>query len=719
MKRRFLFFLFCLTAQLSFSQVQKLFSFKTDAYGGPSASIYYNGKLYFSAFDPAIGRELWSTDGTVGGTLPVKDIHPGSAGAFAGDFISTAIVHNGILYFRANNGINGFELWRSDGTDGGTWMLKDIVPGPGDSYTAALTSTGSLLFFTNNSGTQLWRSDGSDAGTFSIQSFQVASNLAAFNGQLFFSADQNNSGQELWKSNGTSNGTVLLKDLNGVFGASLPCNFYASGQSLFFTANTASGWELWKTNGSNAGTVQVADINPGAGNGVMDVYMEAPMTILGDTVFFRANDGNGYQLWKSDGSAGGTVKLSALANGVYSYVPFPLAGNRVLAANYSMSHYWAYDAGSGTATLSDYPYFNFFNNSDRRFYFMGSRMFFAGKDSLYGQELWQSDGSSAGTGRLQESHLVNNWYPSQGQGFHTLFGHLGSVLLFTQARNPLDTDMPLFAYDTAQLHSCYAPSVVVPVPVNAVAASLVWNRVEGAAQYQLLYRVAGNNTWDTLLTTQSFAALQNLADSSDYQFLLRASCSSGWSDWSDTLFYNTGFVSNATGISLLAEREVDSSSVNLYWLKTAVISQVQFRYRLYGSTTWQTISSQNGVRHISGLQPHSFYEYQYRENIGGSWTLWSSFSLYFNTGGTLVSGLGQAAEEARIRLFPNPARTQLFLEGPLSEYHEYRLMDQQGRMLFSGRPAAKTIDVSVLKPGLYLLRLAGREEFIVLPFIKN
>ena len=68
----------------------------------------------------------------------------------------------------------GEELWKSDGTDAGTVLVKDINPGPED---------GSI------------------------------SNLTAFDGELLFEADDGSSGDELWKSDGTETGTVLVKDI--------------------------------------------------------------------------------------------------------------------------------------------------------------------------------------------------------------------------------------------------------------------------------------------------------------------------------------------------------------------------------------------------------------------------------------------------------------------------------------------------------------------------
>ena len=83
------------------------------------------GALYFSANDRTHGYELWRSDGTEAGTVIVKDIYPGrdwSEPASLTDVGDT-------LYFDAYDGIHGHELWTSDGTAAGTVMVKDIYPG--------------------------------------------------------------------------------------------------------------------------------------------------------------------------------------------------------------------------------------------------------------------------------------------------------------------------------------------------------------------------------------------------------------------------------------------------------------------------------------------------------------------------------------------------------------------------------------------------------------
>src|SRR5262245_19861264 len=101
-------------------------------YGDVGRNVELNGKLYFFADDGVHGRELWSTDGTDLGTQLVKDINPGAGAAnywYATKEMARVGDHR---VFAADDGVHGSELWISDGTADGTQMLKDIATGPTD-----------------------------------------------------------------------------------------------------------------------------------------------------------------------------------------------------------------------------------------------------------------------------------------------------------------------------------------------------------------------------------------------------------------------------------------------------------------------------------------------------------------------------------------------------------------------------------------------------------
>ena len=97
--------------------------------------------LYFTASNGINGAELWKSDGTEEGTVMVKDINP--TGSSSPESL-TAV--GNILYFRSDDGVNGDELWKSDGTEEGTIMVHDLNSS-GSSYPYYLTAVGNTLYF--------------------------------------------------------------------------------------------------------------------------------------------------------------------------------------------------------------------------------------------------------------------------------------------------------------------------------------------------------------------------------------------------------------------------------------------------------------------------------------------------------------------------------------------------------------------------------------------
>jgi ELWxxDGT repeat protein len=87
--------------------------------------------------------------------------------------------------------------------------------------------------------------------------------------------------------------------------------------AYFMGSDGTYGWELWKTDGTAAGTMMVKDINPGAGDGFL-----SPFTVLNSALYFSATDGvTGYELWKTDGTAAGTVMVKDINPGAGDSYP--------------------------------------------------------------------------------------------------------------------------------------------------------------------------------------------------------------------------------------------------------------------------------------------------------------------------------------------------------------------------------------------------------------
>ena len=192
------------------------------ASGSPDGGVL-DGRMYFSATGSGSDAELWRTNGTGGGTTRFKDINPGPQASGPGSFARLGRR----LIFDASDGAaaSGSEPWRTNGTSSGTKRIKDIVPGPGSSGAFGFTRLGKLVLF---------------------------------------AATTPGSGYELWRTDGTGSGTRKLKEINPGPDDSIPVGFVKLGKRLYFKADDGtSGSELWRTDGTKRGTKRVKDINPG------------------------------------------------------------------------------------------------------------------------------------------------------------------------------------------------------------------------------------------------------------------------------------------------------------------------------------------------------------------------------------------------------------------------------------------------------------------------
>ena len=402
----------------------------------PEELANVNGTLYFVADDGVSGEELWRSDGTETGTAMVKDINP------AGSSFPINLTNvRGTLFFSADDGVNGEELWKSDGTAAGTIMVADLSElGHGhDSSPSDLINVNGTLFFAADTGfvAPLWKSDGTAAGTTVVDVIAPANpgrdgylrpeSLTNINGTLFFSAFEGiPSYTELWKSDGTRKGTVLVKDIwPGYASASEPTELTNVDDTLFFQADDGvHGRELWKSDGTEVGTVLVKDINPGGDS------LPERLTDVNGTLYFVADDGtNGVELWKSDGTEAGTVMVKDV-NPVGASSPLFLTivnESLFFQANDGANGHelWKTDGTeAGTVIVTDIAPVG---DSFPQYltHVNGTLYFSADSSGTYtGFELWKTDGTTAGTVRVKD---IN---PSMDGSFPEELVNLNGVLYF-------------------------------------------------------------------------------------------------------------------------------------------------------------------------------------------------------------------------------------------------------------------------------------------------
>lgn len=378
-----------------------------------SLSLTNDEMLYFFATDGITGYELWKSDGTEGGTVLVKDIYTGEESSINSP---PSVIFGNLFCFYANDGINGPELWKSNGSENGTEMVVDLWPGAeGATLGEEIILFNNALYFPGFDGSdpgqgfKFYRSNATASGTEAIKEAYTVRGISVINnGFMYYNAYGDfGEGYEPWKSDGTPGGTVLLKDICPNTGHSDPDNFTLFNNQVFFTAKEVNngGKELWKSDGTSAGTMQVKDIYPGVG-----IQNTGPsnLTTLGGYLYFFADDGvHGKELWKSDGTATGTEMVADINPGANPSVCCFLQaydGNLYFNAvdgTHGKELFKSDGTAGGTVLLKDIFSGTVGSNPGSPIVFDG-RLFFSANDGIHGRELWSTEGSPANTSLVQD-----------------------------------------------------------------------------------------------------------------------------------------------------------------------------------------------------------------------------------------------------------------------------------------------------------------------------
>lgn len=279
--------------------------------------------LFFAASTPATGRELYRTDGTPGGTTMVMDISPGPENGIVDRVLATSVRNTwppfpaatlgNQIYFPANDGAHGKELWKSDGTAAGTQIVADLNPGASDGVTSDRPETyeGFVYFtaITPTHGQEPWKTDGTEAGTMLLTETApgtAGSRIDFFPeqyGPLFFAArpqDDDFDTYLLWKTEGTAESTAVVETL--CQGCTVDSLFHYYENSLFFFLKYSLDHAFWKTNGTAGGTEMVWEIDQ------LDGEIHFLEEVNGYMLFYTIGQGHSLDILRSDGASVETVR---------------------------------------------------------------------------------------------------------------------------------------------------------------------------------------------------------------------------------------------------------------------------------------------------------------------------------------------------------------------------------------------------------------------------
>jgi ELWxxDGT repeat protein len=339
----------------------------------------------------------------------ISDINPGNPSSGNGNFTQL----NNDLIFTATLGnwwVGPYGIYKSDGTSAGTSLVMNIEPHNDNFFNEELfVKGGGNLFFkvkTYQSGYtyKLWKTDGTTGGTLLVKDLdtkEYCSNLCEMDGLIYFITNHldnvwGNSVHELWKSDGTISGTTVVKDwTNSSLGNSI--NIIEYNNKIYFSGN--------ESDGTLPGTIQTGVVLPSINNSC----------VLNGLIYYRGSDS---KLWKTDGTITGTVQAVDFpvygslytSNGwIYfsgGYNGVGLPGSELCKTDGTLVN---------TSMIKDI-YFGFNSSYPNRLIDINGTIFFLATDGLNGQELWKTDGTSLGT------VLVKDMNPGIGSGSYEYRG---------------------------------------------------------------------------------------------------------------------------------------------------------------------------------------------------------------------------------------------------------------------------------------------------------
>ena len=498
----------------------------------PAYLFNIDGTLYFQADSGDNGYDLWKINSAGQAELvevvsPPDGINPGRSDANPDRFVNI----DGTLYFTADDGTNGIELWRTT-SSGEVETVEDAIPGgginpSGHSFPGNMTNLDGTIYFTATdgiNGDELWRinsagvaemvEDAVPGGGISPgSSNSFVANLALANGTLYFSASDGTNGQELWRINSSGQAEMVEDAIPGgginASGGSNPENMTSFDGTLYFQATDGvNGSELWRVNGSGQAEM-VEDAIPGGGinPGSVGAYPNGLVNVDG-TLYFTADDGtNGHEVWQINSSGQAEIVEDAIPGGgirpgATSSIPRNLTdvdGTLYFEANDGTNgkELWRVNS-SGQAEMVDgpvpgggikpgsggaYP---------RDFANVNGTLYFAAEDGTNGRELWRIN--SSGQAEMVEGGVPSGGvYPGESGSYPDHLTNVDGTLYFTATVD--DDGYELWRInssgqaemvdDTIPGGGIYPGSGGYPYNLTNVDGTLYFNATDGTNGYEL------------------------------------------------------------------------------------------------------------------------------------------------------------------------------------------------------------------------------------------
>ncbi|MGB1019372.1 MAG: ELWxxDGT repeat protein [Chitinophagales bacterium] len=559
-------------------------------------------------------------------------------------------------------------------------LVKDINPNTADSEPRNFSKIGDKAFFVaeaQGSGIELWTTDGTEAGTVLLKDIDAGNGqgvsgdveVLELNGNAIFSANDGSAGKELWISDGTTAGTNLLKEIHGsptAGNGSFPKYLTKMGNEIFFNASDKFAGvyneELWKTDGTAAGTVMVKEINTSTRS------RPEYLTEMNGKIYFSADDGTGKALWATDGTDAGTVKIKSNSGGAaFSPQDIIKMGDEIFFNAYDSGNnneLWKSDGTeAGTVLVKDIASGPAAGSEPDNFIVVENTLYF----KVSGGDLWKTDGTNAGTVLVTNSFNVFDMISFK------------DVLYFVGDNGSVGRE--IYNIDAAGL-----PQLVKDVqtgPNSGLGTSENFEVHGSMLYFSAILPFADAKLWQTDGTEVGTMEVPNAPSIlSDPEYM--------YSSGNKLFFAASDYSAGGTGTELWVFDNLSSSELS----ETACPS-----YTYEGTDYTQT----------------GDYAFVYDNALGYDSTFTLKLTIDCDTSGNVgISNL----QEFEVNAFPNPLGNVLNISSE-EKLKSISLVNINGAVIKSFNPSLKSFDVSTVSKGIYFLEVTSAEKKSIIKIIKK
>ncbi|HRZ42188.1 MAG TPA: fibronectin type III domain-containing protein [Bacteroidales bacterium] len=220
---------------------------------------------------------------------------------------------------------------------------------------------------------------------------------------------------------------------------------------------------------------------------------------------------------------------------------------------------------------------------------------------------------------------LNNWFTvSTNTNSKTIFNLSDTTPYQFRVRcfcpgNATGAFSPVYTFTTTGIpNPCNPPTGIQTTNITSTSAKISWSPVPGAMAYQLRYRISGSQFWKSMTTQQSVITLNQLFDTTQYEYQVSSLCGSNAQGvWSSVLSFTTLAAGNACPpVSGITVGQVTNHTAGITWMAPAQGSYFQVYYQKAGTGNWMLKTTHQPGVMLTYLSDSTKYYFRIRRSCG-------------------------------------------------------------------------------------------------------